>query len=155
MDLGRLAAGERIDHAAGDPDLHHQAGRSLHALLDDTLTVSALDAEGVVARGVAERVDVAVRSALSDLPVALPEVDLRSLAPARAEVDRGHLDQVLTNLLTNAVKYGGGGFVISCREDADSVQGRITDHGAGVPPAFVPHLLDRLTRSEESRLGGQ
>ncbi len=131
-----------------------KAGRALHAMLDDTLTVSALDADGVEPRRVPVRVDQAVREAIMNLPDGVP-ADLDLLEAATAVVDRGHLDQVLTNLLTNAVKYGAGSFEVSSREDLDTVTIRISDSGPGVPADFVPRLFDRFTRSEDARAGSQ
>jgi signal transduction histidine kinase len=128
-------------------------GEALNVLLEDTLTVSALDAEGVVPRPVPLRVDTAIREALDSLPEPVPVVDLQRLEPATALMDRGHLGQVLHNLLSNALKYGGGSFAVSCREAGTSVLVEVTDHGSGVPAEFVPHLFDRFTRSEEARVG--
>ena len=54
-----------------------KAGRALHAMLDDTLTVSALDADGVEPRRVPVRVDQAVREAIMNLPDGVPaDLDL-------------------------------------------------------------------------------
>jgi len=131
------------------------AGQRLHAMLDDTLTVSALDADGVDPRRVPVRVDDAVRAVLAALPDPLPAVDLGQLEPVTALVDRGHLDQVLANLFTNAVKYGGGSFAVHSRQDGDSVCVEIRDNGLGVSPDFVPQLFDRFTRAEEARAGLQ
>jgi signal transduction histidine kinase len=132
-----------------------RAGDSLHTMLEETLAVSVLDAGGVEPRSVAVRVDSAVRELIGTLPQPLPEVDLALLEPATAYVDRGHLDQVLANLLTNAVKYGGGSFAVSCHEDLDSVYVRVADSGSGVAPEFVPELFGRFTRSEDARAGRQ
>ena len=70
-------------------------------------------------------------------------------------VDRGHLGQVLTDLLTNAVKYGGGYVAVSADADGDRVLVRVSDSGHGVPTTFVPQLFDRFTRSERAREGDQ
>jgi len=132
-----------------------RAGQSMQGMLEDTLAVSMLDGEGVVPRPVPVRVDEAVREALAALPGTLPAVDLRALEAVTACVDRGHFGQVVANLLTNAVKYGGGPFAVSTGVENDDVVLRITDHGDGVPESFVPHLFDRFTRSDEARDGTQ
>lgn len=131
------------------------AGQNLHTMLEDTLAVSAIDGDGVDPRPVPVRVDEAVRGALANLPEPPPDLDLEGLAALTVLVDRGHLGQVLTNLLTNAVKYGDGRLAVSTASDDDDVLLRITDSGPGVPPAFVPQLFDRYTRSDEARRGGQ
>lgn len=132
-----------------------QAGHTMHAMLDDTLTVSALDAESVESRPSAVRVDEAVRRAVASLPRPVPQVDLGNLLATTAVVDRGHLDQILMNLLTNAVKYGEGVFSVSIQEAENTVLIRVSDSGPGVPSEFVPRLFDRFTRSEEARVGRQ
>ncbi len=130
-------------------------GHTLHSMLEDTLAVSALDGEGVEPRPVPVRVDEAVREALAALPGSGADTDLAGLGVITAMVDRGHLDQVLSNLLSNARKYGGGHLAVSSTPGETQVLLRISDSGPGVPVAFVPHLFDRFTRSDEARDGGQ
>jgi signal transduction histidine kinase len=131
------------------------AGHRLHAMLDDALTVSVLDGGGVRPRPVPVRVDEAVREVLATLPGDLPVVHLDELRAATACVDVGHLHQALTNVLTNAVKYGGGPFEVRCEEDPDHVVVRVVDSGHGVAASFVPHLFERFSRAEEARTGDQ
>ena len=133
----------------------NRRARGLHALLEDTLTVSALDGDGVEPHPVAVDLDRAVREALANLPDAPAGVDLRDLAGHTAWVDRGHLGQVLTNLLTNSFKYGSEPIVVSATSDGETTSLRISDHGPGVEPSFVPHLFDRFTRADEARTSGR
>jgi signal transduction histidine kinase len=53
-------------------------------------------------------------------------------------------ERVVGNLLTNAVKYGGG--TIAVHGDRHGVV--VSDRGPGVAPGFVPYLFDRFTRAE-------
>jgi signal transduction histidine kinase len=131
-----------------------RAGNALHTMLDDTLTVSTLDADGLEARFRPVRVDEAVQKAINILPDAAA-ADLQLLEPATAVVDPGHLGQVLNNLVSNAVKYGGGHFAVSSYEQLDHVVIEVCDSGPGVPPDFVAQLFDRFTRAEDARAGGQ
>lgn len=130
-------------------------GHNLRTMLEDTLAVSTIDGEGVDPRPVPIRIDEAVRETLASLPEPRPEVDVAGLVPLTVMVDHGHLAQVLTNLLTNAMKYGGGRLAISSAPDEDVVLVRISDSGPGVPDEFVPDLFDRFSRSEEARAGRQ
>jgi signal transduction histidine kinase len=132
----------------------NRAGTALHTMLDDTLTVSALDADGVEPRRGPVRVDEAVLKAVSDLP-ATATIDVQRLESATAVVDRGHLDQILNNLVSNAVKYGGGRFAVSSSEELDNVVIQVSDSGPGVPAAFVAQLFERFTRAEDARSGAQ
>lgn len=130
-----------------------QSGRQLQQMVDDTLTVSALSADGIQPRPVAVRVDQEVRDLLQALQRPLPGVDLTGLGAASAMVDRGHLSQVMTNLITNAAKYGEAPYFIGSWRVGDEVVVRVSDGGPGVTPAFERRLFDRYTRSDEARAG--
>jgi PAS domain S-box-containing protein len=66
--------------------------------------------------------------------------------------DAGRLQQVLWNLLTNAVKFTPeGGQVTVTTDTADgAVRFAVEDTGQGLDPAFVPHLFDRFSQADAS-----
>jgi two-component system, LuxR family, sensor kinase FixL len=74
------------------------------------------------------------------------EVDLRG--PATGRYDRMRMEQVLTNLLVNAAKFGQG-HPISVRVEADPVHARITvaDRGIGIPREEQERVFDRFERA--------
>lgn len=93
---------------------------------------------------------------VANVPAAAPAADLGHLNAVTALVDRSHLTQILTNLVTNAVKYGSEAFAISSSTDrAETVQVQVIDTGHGMPPEFVPRLFDRFSRSDDARAGHQ
>jgi len=66
--------------------------------------------------------------------------------------DRLRLEQVLTNLLTNAVKYGEGKpieFILD--GDADRVRVVIKDRGIGIAPDHQGRIFERFERAVSSR----
>ncbi len=63
-----------------------------------------------------------------------------------AVVQPGHLDQILTNLLSNAEKYGGGATHVSACTVADRIVITVVDDGPGVPETFRDHLFERFSR---------
>jgi signal transduction histidine kinase len=63
-----------------------------------------------------------------------------------ALVQPGHLDQILTNLLSNAEKYGGGATHVSACAVDERVEITVVDDGPGVPEAFRDHLFERFSR---------
>ncbi len=72
--------------------------------------------------------------------------------PAPARIDPQRIDQVLANLINNAVRHAEGGtVVVTARPDGDSVRIRIEDSGAGVPDELLPELGRRLLRIDPSR----
>ncbi len=89
------------------------------------------------------------------------------LAPdlPRVEIDAARMDQVLGNLITNAIRHtpAGGRITVSARAiegdrargvDSPSVLVSVADTGEGIAPEHLPHVFDRFYRVEESRSRG-
>jgi PAS domain S-box-containing protein len=59
--------------------------------------------------------------------------------------DEGRLEQVLTNLITNATKYAPDSreILIKISDAIDHVRVEVTDKGPGIPPERLPHLFNR------------
>lgn len=66
--------------------------------------------------------------------------------------DEGRLGQVLSNLISNAIKYSpeGGEIRISGKTRADQVIICVQDEGPGIAPGDIPHVFDRFYRAEEA-----
>lgn len=79
-------------------------------------------------------------------------------APLEATVDPLRLEQVLVNLLDNAVKYSPDGGQIDVAVVADPTGGveiGVRDRGLGIPPEQRAHIFDRYYRAHaESRVSG-
>ncbi len=63
------------------------------------------------------------------------------------EADADHLQQILINLLTNAVSYGQSPVMVWATPRGDHVEVVVSDTGSGVPDAFVERLFEPLTQS--------
>ena len=131
------------------------AADSMTALLENALTTTSLDSGELTASP--EPVDVAslVTQVVGTLQGSLPRVDVHQVADTTCWVDRTHLVQVVTNLLTNGAKYGGDLITISAHTSRGEVELSIADNGPGVEPDFVRHLFERRTRSGTARAGSQ
>ncbi|GAA4604502.1 signal transduction histidine kinase [Actinoplanes octamycinicus] len=66
--------------------------------------------------------------------------------------DPVHTHEVLTNFVTNAIKYSPGDIHVSVTLDdtGDDILFAVTDEGNGVPPPFVEHLFDRFSQADRS-----
>lgn len=78
-----------------------------------------------------------------------------SLMPLRARVDRRALEQVLLNLLDNAIKYAGEGARVTLRaraeEGGQGVRISVVDDGAGISPVHLGRLFERFYRVDPGR----
>lgn len=137
----------------------HEEIESMGALVEDLLTLARAD-EGRLELAV-EPVDLRasaarVRDALASFADAGgTEVRLEGDATP-CVADRRRVEQVLRNLMANAIKYAGrGGHVVVTTRTADgSARCSVADDGPGVPASARPHVFDRFFRADPSRTGG-
>jgi two-component system, OmpR family, phosphate regulon sensor histidine kinase PhoR len=136
----------------------------LGSLLDDILELSRIESRSL--RLVLEPVEL--ESLLTQIASLFRErtdrkgLELRVTAepsPLYAQADRRALENVLTNLIDNAVKYCGTGAVVRIGADESDGQTRIVveDTGPGIEPTHLPRLFERFYRVDAGRsreLGG-
>jgi two-component system OmpR family sensor kinase/two-component system sensor histidine kinase BaeS len=67
--------------------------------------------------------------------------------------DAGRLDQVLSNLVSNALRHTppGGSVTLAAVPVDDHVQITVTDTGEGIAPADLPFLFDRFWKGDRAR----
>ncbi len=76
------------------------------------------------------------------------EVAVEDERPVRADPLR--LEQMVTNLLSNAHKYGAAPYVVRVRADGDHVAIDVIDHGDGVAPEFMDDLFHEFARAHDA-----
>ena len=86
------------------------------------------------------------------------DVRLRWESPADAlevEIDTQRVQQVIANLLANALHHtpAGGTIDVRVRERDGQIETIITDSGAGIAPEELPHVFDRFWRSDTAQPG--
>jgi PAS domain S-box-containing protein len=153
-------------HCAGDAEtgrlleiMERQVGH-MARLVDDLLDVARitrgkleLRKEAVELGAVVRRAAESVRSLLEErrhrLEVSLPP------GPLRLEADPARLEQVLTNLLSNAAKYTppGGHVGVSLRQEGQEAEVRVWDDGIGIRPEMLPRIFDIFQQAD--RLPGR
>ena len=124
--------------------VRRQAER-MSRLADDLYDISRLEAQALLLSP--RPVDLA-----ATIEAALATVE--HLGPVQVEVPEGlivladprRLEQVIANLVENALAYGAPPVIIRSAEVGKdgAVEVAVIDHGGGVPPALVPSLFNRL-----------
>ncbi len=160
----RLADMKMPDHAVSAVDAIVVNARRLQALVEDLLELSRIESGSVPLRP--EPVDLAevTRRLLRDLEPRLRagqlELDLQASTDARVWADRRGVEQVLGNLLDNAIKYtpAGGRIDVHVRPGPGlRLQVSVTDTGIGIPRKDLPRIFERFYRVDPGRsraLGG-
>jgi signal transduction histidine kinase len=125
-------------------------------LVDDLLDAGRVMAGKIkIARHPIDLADVIVRSI--DALTAARRLDRHDLAvhveSAWVDADADRMEQVIVNLLGNALKYTppGGSITIRLRNDATSVEMAIEDEGIGIPADLLPRVFDLFVQGRHGR----
>lgn len=135
--------------------------RRLQTLVDDLMALSRVEAEKHDQPR--ERIDlfVLVQQAARDsagaerlerLQFAAPEEEPKEKVAVRG--DRNQLEQLVRNLVDNALKYGAPGTPVDVRVERgerDMAVLTVTDRGEGIAAEHIPHLTRRFYRIDPGR----
>ena len=137
----------------------HTAAQSLKRMVDDLLDMSLMEANRLelerkwtnpreLVRGTVER--LAHLSGIERVQVRADD-DIPSLL-----VDPIRIEQVLTNLISNAIKYGDeqSDIIVQARHRQNELEIAVTNRGRGIAPDELPRLFNRFARSKETRGSG-
>ncbi len=125
-----------LDRVTGDLLTSTQSQRGVLTVDVETIRLAPL-VDGV-ALGVAER------------------VELRNECPSSIWVraDPTRVQQMLGNLVSNAIKYGAAPIEVQVTEQDEFAQVMVIDHGAGVPEEFRGKLFGQFSRANGVRVNG-
>jgi two-component system, OmpR family, phosphate regulon sensor histidine kinase PhoR len=81
------------------------------------------------------------------------ELTVENSANSTVKADREAIHQVFSNLIDNALKYGGTGgrIVLGARPGLRGIEFYVRDFGAGIPSEHVPRLFERFYRVDKAR----
>jgi signal transduction histidine kinase len=146
--FGRLFGDSAERYADYAADIH-SSGRRLLALIDDVLDLSKIEAGKLAlfdARlELGAQIDAAMRLVAAKAAAKFIRLVRESDAPIHIVADERALQQILVNLLTNAVKFTGaqGEVRVRAHREADgSTIVSVEDTGIGINPADMPHVLE-------------
>ena len=130
----------------------------LASLIADLLELATLESGQLALEMAPMSLDGAVRQAYTLLEqqalekgIVLAAEGLSAVPPVQA--DRRRVEQVLFNLLDNAIKYTpeGGRVTVSASEEGAMVRVTVTDTGIGIPPRDLPRIFERFYRVDAAR----
>lgn len=137
----------------------HEETLRLSRLVADLETLARADAAGFsLERRIVDLADVvagAVREYRGPLEAGGITVET-NFGEVGVEADAARLQQVVGNLLSNALKFTpqGGRVTVSTAVEGPSAELRISDTGQGIPPEELPHVFDRFFRGRGARAAG-
>ena len=158
---GRDEYGQELERLTRQLTIIHDQSSKLGRLVRELLDVSRIQAGRLefhltpidvseVVRTVAEQVQMVTAGR---------RIDVDANGQATIMGDRDHLEQVVGNLIDNAIKYSpdDGPVRVSVRRDHDEVHVTVEDHGIGIPADQVTRVFDifyRTTEAERRRTPG-
>ena len=144
---------DRLDEAqraAVSDSLLEQTER-MAKLIEQLLDLSRLDADVIAIAPepvrVRERVQEIVATAAPDAGAVELDVDEGTVAL----VDRQALDRIVSNLITNAFRYGQPPVIVHAEQTDHHFRLSVEDRGQGVGAEFVPDLFERFSRADATR----
>ena len=141
--------------------LIESAVSQMNRIIQDLLDVTIMDAGqlSIDPDPLSPAVVIAASTAAQSLRVASAELELRlEVAPALPEIwaDRGRMQQVLDNLIGNAIKFTppGGLITVGAAPRGGDVLFWVKDNGAGISEEAIAHVFDRFWRARTADRGG-
>ena len=123
----------------------------MRRLVEQLLDLSRLDAASIAIT----REPILLRPHLEEIvsaaaAVRADDVDLEVSPDLRTVVDPVALERIVTNLVTNALRYGSAPVTVSAEQTDRHLRIAVEDRGSGVEESFVPQLFHRFRRSSHS-----
>jgi two-component system OmpR family sensor kinase/two-component system sensor histidine kinase BaeS len=118
---------------AGQVELH-RAPTDMRALIEASVTAF---------QPLAQESDITIVARLSNVP--------------ELNVDAQRIEQILRNLLSNALRFTPphGSVALSLGQDGNDVRIEVRDTGTGISPEALPHVFERFWRADKARTRSQ
>ncbi len=149
--------------AAGDEvGMIERQAAHLARLVDDLMDVARIEQGKIgLRREVVELAPVVRHAVASVRPAAESQhhqlITSLPAEPILLEADPARLEQVLANMLTNAIKYTapGGQIKLEAGRDGSEAVIRVRDTGVGIPPEKLPHVFEMFVQVDQGSARSQ
>ncbi|MFN2491201.1 MAG: sensor histidine kinase [Actinomycetota bacterium] len=139
-----------IDKWSAGLDALNRQGQRMRMLINNLLDLTQMEQGRLKIEHQAVELEEAARASLETSPP--PEdriVDIAIEPGLKVIADPMRLDQIVTNLLTNAYRYGGRHIHIEAHNDPGGVVLTVADDGPGVPEELAPNVFDPFARGSD------
>lgn len=130
----------------------------LNLLVEDVLSLARLEGSGVALDLTTVQPATFLRGIMRDWEKKFAAKNLQTELDAPddlppLQVDEARLQDLIYNLLDNAVKYSpaGGSIALRAKPEGDRITLSVSDHGAGIPARDLPRIFERFYRADKAR----
>ena len=147
---------EDVEHRESFVRTIREQSIRLESLVDDLLSLADLERPDMRLRrepfDLREAVERQIAILRARAEQASLTIDLEPGPPAPVLADRLRIDQVIANLLDNAIKYTEwGGVRVRLGRAGTRVSCEVEDTGSGIPAEDVPRIFERFYRVDKAR----
>jgi len=156
MAAAELSRRRKSAEPSAEIGIIQRQSRHLARLVDDLLDVSRVTSGKIVLEKISvELADLAERCVQSLAPAARAQrLDVAVFADhdVRVEGDPVRLEQIVTNVVNNAIKYTppGGRVTIEVRRDGGRALVAVRDTGAGIAPEMLPNIFNLFAQAQDT-----
>jgi CheY-like chemotaxis protein/nitrogen-specific signal transduction histidine kinase len=137
--------------------IEHNA-RAQAKLIDDLLDLSRIVTGKMQVKMQSTEVQQIIHAAVDAVQPAADgkgvRIEIEDERPIQLTADPDRIQQVLWNLLTNAIRFtpSGGLISVSAEQGANEVRLVVRDTGEGIEPDFLPQVFDRFSQADSTNV---
>jgi signal transduction histidine kinase len=124
----------------------HDQARHMSGIVSDLILLARGSPDEMTLKEVPVPVADLVKTATASVEKRATSLTVEVEAQLRAMLDAGRVQQVIVNLLSNAVRYGKGKSLIVVRREGKDLTIEVHDNGPGVPKKYEVAIWERFDR---------
>ncbi|MDL2278879.1 HAMP domain-containing histidine kinase, partial [Parabacteroides sp. OttesenSCG-928-G07] len=148
---------ENIENRREFADIIQNNNELLQRLIGDVLDISKIESNSMSLIYSQQDLPLLMREIYNMIFLRMPvgvELILDPCKPFVFETDRNRLVQILTNILTNAIKHTKQGYIrFGFKTDLNDIQFYVEDSGEGIPEDQLSSIFDRFVQLENGEKG--
>ena len=125
-------------------------------MINDFLDIARLEDAKIQFSKIEFELETLIREVISEIQVIYTShpIQFDACLGIKIYADRVKIGQVVTNLISNAIKYSstGSDIIIRCELTGKQVEVSVTDHGVGISTENQEKLFERFYRVEDERI---